>query len=538
MKTLIRKHPKYVQASLILGALLLAWFNRFLQDDAFISFRYAQHLAAGHGLVYNIGERVEGYTNFLWTVCMAPAFILGVDVATWGHVVSLLAFAITLSASAKLACALWKSEMAGILTILFLAMNHSFLCYATGGGLETQFGIAWIMLAVWGVCSQRYRVAAIASACAFMTRMDAALLLFPFWCGPLWNAAAHRNERGRLVYAVLLGATPVVLWMIWRYCYYGAWVPNTFLVKGHGLNLLRGLYYVSLFYLVYALWLVFLLDWKSKWRSFTHHPAGLCMTVAVLMWTLYLIAVGGDFMEFRLMMPTFPFVAILIAGVMAENIQSEGHAQRVTGLGVLTAIVLVSQAHGWFKISYPSVLSIDQLNRMPLLYILTDEIHSAFGNDPSDVKIGTTCAGVLPFYTQLPTLDLLGLNDRDVALKGDWIVPRGRLGCLPGHTRMATWDMVREKGVNLLINHPWVVDPYSPVLTWDAQKILRHWYLGEWTNPEQTYMFWVRFPTSGVSAPPVIAWPLSNGYHWLTAYINPHPAVDAAILRTGARIIR
>ncbi len=44
---------------------VLAWSNRFIQDDAFISFRYAENLVQGKGLVYNEGERVEGYTNFL-----------------------------------------------------------------------------------------------------------------------------------------------------------------------------------------------------------------------------------------------------------------------------------------------------------------------------------------------------------------------------------------------------------------------------------------------------------------------------------------
>ena len=39
----------------------LAW----VCDDAFISYRYAEHLASGMGLVYNTGEAVEGYTNFL-----------------------------------------------------------------------------------------------------------------------------------------------------------------------------------------------------------------------------------------------------------------------------------------------------------------------------------------------------------------------------------------------------------------------------------------------------------------------------------------
>jgi len=65
---------------LILGSWMLAWaalacwrWSRepYLLDDAFISFRYARNLVEGHGLVYNPGERVEGYTNLLWTLFAA-----------------------------------------------------------------------------------------------------------------------------------------------------------------------------------------------------------------------------------------------------------------------------------------------------------------------------------------------------------------------------------------------------------------------------------------------------------------------------------
>ena len=53
---------------------LLAWLASvawFLTDDAFISFRYTRNLLEGHGLVFNPGERVEGYTNFLWILELA-----------------------------------------------------------------------------------------------------------------------------------------------------------------------------------------------------------------------------------------------------------------------------------------------------------------------------------------------------------------------------------------------------------------------------------------------------------------------------------
>ena len=56
--------------------------NYFLGDDCFISFRYARHLVAGEGLVWNPGERVEGYTNFLWVLLMAGSLLAGIPPET------------------------------------------------------------------------------------------------------------------------------------------------------------------------------------------------------------------------------------------------------------------------------------------------------------------------------------------------------------------------------------------------------------------------------------------------------------------------
>ncbi|MBU6216640.1 MAG: hypothetical protein KGR17_08545, partial [Acidobacteria bacterium] len=50
---------------LVVLSAVAAWVIRFAQDDAFITYRYSRNLARGEGLVFNTGERVEGYTNFL-----------------------------------------------------------------------------------------------------------------------------------------------------------------------------------------------------------------------------------------------------------------------------------------------------------------------------------------------------------------------------------------------------------------------------------------------------------------------------------------
>src|SRR5262245_45338199 len=47
-----------------------------ISDDAMTSMQYAKNLAEGNGLVFNVGERVEGYTNFLWVIMMTPLYAL------------------------------------------------------------------------------------------------------------------------------------------------------------------------------------------------------------------------------------------------------------------------------------------------------------------------------------------------------------------------------------------------------------------------------------------------------------------------------
>ena len=78
-----QSEPRGVLIALVAGLVFLALLNRFIQDDAFISFQYARNLVEGHGLTFNPGERVEGYTNFLWTLLISAGIGLGVDPITW-----------------------------------------------------------------------------------------------------------------------------------------------------------------------------------------------------------------------------------------------------------------------------------------------------------------------------------------------------------------------------------------------------------------------------------------------------------------------
>src|SRR5512145_2670860 len=74
----------------------------FTNDDAFISFRYARSWAEGNGLVFNVGERVEGYTNFLWRLLIGILMRSGAEPLLSSRVMGFLASVGTLVLAARL----------------------------------------------------------------------------------------------------------------------------------------------------------------------------------------------------------------------------------------------------------------------------------------------------------------------------------------------------------------------------------------------------------------------------------------------------
>src|SRR6185436_3393334 len=122
-----------VGGAALLYALWAAWRRSWICDDAFISYRYAENLAHGIGLVFNPGERVEGYSNFLWTLFSALVIAGGGKPELWAPVVSA---ACALATLALVMTFLYRrGRHPGVVGIL-LAANTGFAAWATSG-LET-----------------------------------------------------------------------------------------------------------------------------------------------------------------------------------------------------------------------------------------------------------------------------------------------------------------------------------------------------------------------------------------------------------------
>src|SRR5690606_12048881 len=117
--------------------LAFAWRILWIADDAFISFRYARNFARGLGLVYNEGEWVEGYTNFLWTLLLGLASKLGLDIPLTALFGNLAAFAATVLLAALLPARLAPKHAVVPFAAIALALAKPFYTFA-GSGLETM----------------------------------------------------------------------------------------------------------------------------------------------------------------------------------------------------------------------------------------------------------------------------------------------------------------------------------------------------------------------------------------------------------------
>jgi hypothetical protein len=315
-------------------------------DDAFISFRYADNLVRGHGLVFNAGERVEGFTNLLWTLWIAVGLRLGASAEAWAGASGIACHAATLALLAWRGWAIWQAGArtgARVATwplpaaAILAAVHREGAVFATSG-LETS---AFTLLAFAGyllVCpagedpagaARRARPGRLAAAgavlaLASLTRPDGALLAAV--CGA-WLVAG-RDLRGGLAFAAGFAA----LWLpatIARVAYYGDVFPNTYYAKSASTAWWsQGALYARLYFARY--WpLALAVPCAALVRP--RRAAALELALAAA-YAVYVMRVGGDFMFGRLLVPIAPYLVILVERGLAE-LRLAVRAPAIAGLG-------------------------------------------------------------------------------------------------------------------------------------------------------------------------------------------------------------
>ena len=293
-------------------------------DDAYISFRYALNLAEGRGLVYNAGERVEGYTNFLWTLLAAVFHRAGAPAPLWMPLVSLAALLALVWVTVQAARSLDPDDPSpgGGVAGLVVALSAG-LAYHAFAGLETvAFTLAWTVAAVAAVQSRPARFA-LAAAVAFLLRPEAGLLA-------LWGLAALAaapaapptpaapSARRAVLLAGALLAALLAPYLLWKYWYFHSLLPNTLGAKSP--DRAAGLRYLGV-------WLGsaggLLAMSASGLRSMRRPDRWLLGLVALH--SLAVVLEGGDWMfGARLLLPSLPCLAIVFEGRVRPQLARPG----------------------------------------------------------------------------------------------------------------------------------------------------------------------------------------------------------------------
>ena len=327
---------------LLLGSLpwllLLGWLTSvtwFLCDDAFISFRYVRNLVEGHGLVFNPGEYVEGYTNFLWVLELAAIWsLLGIPPEHAAQVLSVIYTVGTLAAM------LWwvyrlpgmsHRGLVGWMALGLVCSSATVAVWTSAGGLATrQFTfllvVAVAVLSVHGTRRWGLLTASLSLGLAELTRPEGLLLgglcLGGFavcWMArerrlhldPLRHSCARRNL------AVMGGpfALMVAGHYLWRYSYYGEWLPNTYYAKYVAPWYDAGLRYLAQAGIDTGLYLLVplaLLAGVVRWRR---NQDGTYAVILLLIGVHmnYLARIGGDHFEYRPLDFYWPLLAVAAA---------------------------------------------------------------------------------------------------------------------------------------------------------------------------------------------------------------------------------
>jgi arabinofuranosyltransferase len=517
------KRPQLVLAAIVACALALAWLIRFGTDDSYISYVYSRALVRGDGLTW-FGAHVEGYTNFLWVLWVALGLVLGADPLGWAWAGSLAALAGALVVTWRVVQLRGGSTTAAACACGLLATNFTFVAYGTSG-LETMLQAALLALAWWwgerlrreAVTVRRLAAWSVIAALALATRLDSAVVL------AVVAGSLVRRLRGRAEWLAVAAPAAVLVgaWFGWKLAYYGDVLPNTFHAKVGitGASLAMGARYAGAFLHAY-LWWPLLAAAAIVRRRFT-----LPWAIA-LAWFAYVIAVGGDFMEFRFFVPVMAMLGAIIADLVV--VQPTPAVPRLPSAPVRAfAVVALLATWSWrhaAKFLGTEDASYDAIHMLGTFYgTVPDNDWARLGRPLHDALDGTgatlACngAGAIPYYADLPTIDQLGLNDRWVAENG--VRPSyGR----PGHQRFATYDYLVGRGVTFVIGRPTLV-PRGALAPHVVSPEVAHWLstvLGP-TQPPATASFHI------------VAAPVDDTYAMLLWYLTPSEPVTAAIERAG-----
>ena len=348
------------ELTLALGSLLVLFTyvflaNSWIGDDAYITFRVVDNFVNGHGLTFNPDERVQAYTHPLWMFLLSAAYVVTSDLFYTTVALSYLLCVLAIAVAVRSFESIWSAA----LFVGLLISSKAFVDY-TSSGLE--YPLSFLLLSIFYV--RFFRVVRKASvvwpaeivvlsgiaALAFLNRSDAILL----YVGPLAYLASITWSlyRLRLVRYFAIGFSPIVLWLAFSYVYYGFPFPNTYYAKvatgiPRGVQLRQGLAYVanSINFDPFTLGVVGL---TAAAAALSRRAPEMAALGSALLYVLYTISVGGDFMSGR-----FFAMPLLVAALSLTPMMARRDTVLAAGVALLVYNVIAPLAPIKTRANYP-----------------------------------------------------------------------------------------------------------------------------------------------------------------------------------------
>ncbi len=396
-----------VIVAIFLYSLLVNHLN-FTQDDAYISYRYVANYLNGDGLVYNIGERIEGFTNFGWVIFMIFWGALGVGYIFISKLIGFLCGAAIIFVTYLIARKAFDGHVlySGICAII-VGINQSH-AYWAAAGLETAAFALVVVLAVYlFLCRSWWLIYVL--VLAVWLRPEGALIT-----GLLIGVELFQEKRVPK-FTLTVAAIAFVLslpYVIFKIFYYGSILPNPFYAKtGFNMEILSsGLEYTGRFFKHYGFYgagfVLALISFKKLSR-----PVQAIFGFAVL-YLIYIVLVGGDVLKVhRFFLPLFGLSAIVaIAGLRSIltrlSPKSEFMLLVIAGVGLVTLTYFLPKDNVAYFHRYETGFT----KRMQWM------ANNLKQSDSTDFSIALPTIGIIGYeLVGHRVIDMVGLTDSTIA---------------------------------------------------------------------------------------------------------------------------
>ncbi len=395
------------------------YYYPFFVDDAYISLRYADRFITGQGLTWNDGYYVEGYSNFLWVMLVSALGTIGFDLVAAGRAVCLLSSVATMAAFARYI----QVHLGGRPIIIFLA-NMAFAFTApvavwSVGGLEATLSMALLTWAfVIGLPLLQAPSLKRAALCGLMLGLNCITRPEGVFFTAIFAAClfifARTPRKGLILSLAMMCCVSAAFFAAhtgFRLWYYGQWVPNTYYAKVSGITyarLITGYLYTvkstaSFLPLVLLVCLQFDKIVRQKANGRERSVVATCMVI-LLAWLVSLTIAGGDLEpSYRHILPAVPlFILMAIEAMGMDKAIANDKKTAIFYAYILACFMWLqhSMEENDKNYYFPFEAQASELGKW---------LNTHYKD--SQPLIAVTHAGAIPYYSKLPTIDTLGLND-------------------------------------------------------------------------------------------------------------------------------